>query len=162
MRLRRIVSVCACVPVLSLAGIGPMAAQTQWNEIALKPGTYREYAVPHRSDTVDIPVKANGGEIEYMVKMREGQSLVYSWRVVDIAEPGKLTSEFHGHTEQPQGAPGTLIFYRKAMGGSENGALTAPFEGHHGWYLKNDTDKPVTVRLNLSGFYEIVPGQIPN
>lgn len=165
MKLRGFVTGNAVALLLPLAaGLWPSpgAAQTQWNEITPTPGTYRQYPAPHRTVTVDIPVKANGGEIEYMVKMTPGQSLVYSWRGVEIDEPGKLTSEFHGHTEQPRGTPGTLVFYRKAMGASENGTLVAPFGGHHGWYLKNDTGKPVTIRLTLSGFYEIVPGQIPN
>lgn len=144
------------------AAPNPVAAQAEWNEIPLMPGTYREYAATHRSDTVDIPVRPNGGEIEYMLNMKMGDSIVYSWRAVDIADPQKLTSEFHGHTERVGNAPGTLIFYRKATGGSEGGSLVAPFDGIHGWYLKNDTDRPVVVRLSVAGFYQPIPGQVPN
>ena len=68
--------------------------------------------------------------------------MVYSWRAVEIARPERLTSEFHGHTDRAPGTTGTLIFYRKATGGTENGSLVAPFDGIHGWYLKNDTDRP--------------------
>jgi hypothetical protein len=135
-------------------------AAQQWNEIPLAPGLYRESTVEHRSDTVDIPVKPNGGEIEYMLAVKKGDTVVYSWRALDIAEPGKLTSEFQGHTSPPPNMPGTLIFYRKATGASEAGAMTAAFDGNHGWYLKNDTDKPVVVRLTVSGFYQVIPGQI--
>jgi hypothetical protein len=31
--------------------------------------------------------------------------------------------------------------------------LTAPFDGVHGWYLQNQSDHPVVVRLQLAGFY---------
>ena len=131
-----------------------------WNEIPLGAGTYRQYQNNHQTDTIDIPVKPNGGEIEYMLKMKQGESVVYSWRAVDMANPEKLTSEFHGHTERAGTAPGTLIFYRKAMDGSESGSLVAPFEGIHGWYLKNDTERPIVVRLTVAGFYELIPNQI--
>ena len=141
---------------------GAAVAQPEWKEVPLKEGTYRQYQAPHRSDTVDIPVRPNGGEIEYMVQMRQGASLVYSWRAVDIANPERLTSEFHGHTDRAPGTTGTLIFYRKGTGATENGSLIAPFDGTHGWYLKNDTDRPVVVRLVLSGFYEVIPNQLPN
>jgi hypothetical protein len=148
----------ACVLLADSAA----TAQPEWKEIPLKDGTYRQYQATHRTDTVDIPVRANGGEIEYMVKMRQGESIVYSWRAVEIAAPDRLTSEFHGHTDRAPGTTGTLVFYRKATGGTENGSLVAPFDGTHGWYLKNDTDRPVVVRLTLSGFYEVIPNQLPN
>ena len=158
--------------IISLAVVGPVAGalladipafgQAEWKEVPLKDGTYRQYQTAHRTDTVDIPVRPNGGEIEYMVKMRQGDSMVYSWRAVDIANPAQLASEFHGHTDRPPGTTGTLIFYRKATGGTENGSLIAPFDGIHGWYLKNDTNRPVVVRLTLAGFYEVIPNQLPN
>jgi len=166
MLLTRQRSLLAVAAVGALAGLlladGRAAGQPEWKEVPLKEGTYRQYQATHRSDTVDIPVRPNGGEIEYMVKMRQGDSLVYSWRAVEIAAPNRLTSEFHGHTDRAPGTTGTLIFYRKASGGSENGSLVAPFDGIHGWYLKNDTDRPVVVRLTLAGFYEVIPGQVPN
>lgn len=145
--------------VLILCPAVGYAAQ-QWNEIPLDPALYRLSPAEHRTDTVDIPVKANGGEIEYMLAMKKGDSVVYSWRAVDIADATKLTSEFHGHTEPPANTPGTLIFYRKATGASENGTMTAAFDGNHGWYLKNDTNRPVTVRLTVAGFYQVIPNQI--
>jgi len=120
----------------SVAGVllfdGPAIAQPEWKEVPLKDGTYRQYQATHRTDTVDI------------------------------AAPNRLTSEFHGHTDRAPGTTGTLIFYRKGAGGTENGSLIAPFDGIHGWYLKNDTDRPVVVRLTLAGFYEVIPNQLPN
>ena len=149
----------------SLAGLlfahDAAVGQPEWKEVPLKDGTYRQYQTAHRTDTVNIPVRPNGGEIEYMVRMKQGESLVYSWRT-EIANPGQLTSEFHGHTDRPPGTTGTLIFYRKGTGATENGSMIAPFDGIHGWYLKNDSDRPITVRLTLAGFYEVIPNQLPN
>jgi len=162
----RIWTIAALAAVSSGSGLlladGAAFGQAEWKEVPLKDGTYRQYQTAHRTDTVDIPVRPNGGEIEYMVKMRQGESMVYSWRAVEIANPQRLTSEFHGHTDRPPGTTGTLIFYRKASGATENGTLIAPFDGIHGWYLKNDTDRPVVVRLTLAGFYEVIPNQLPN
>ena len=135
----------------------PPAQPPAWNEVPPPAGSFREQQATYRTDTVDVPVKPSGGSIEYMVRMKEGAAAVYSWRVLDIADPAKLTSEFHGHTDRAPGTTGTLVFYRKATGGTESGSLVAPFDGTHGWYFKNDTDRPVTVRITLAGFYEVIP-----
>jgi hypothetical protein len=49
------------------------------------------------------------------------------------------------------------MFYRKATGATERGVLTAPFKGIHGWYLRNDSDDRIVVRLKVAGFYELMP-----
>jgi hypothetical protein len=132
-----------------------------WKEGPVQPGTYRHHHGTVATHTVDIPVKPNGGEIEYMVRMKHDDTIVYSWRALEIQDAGKLSSEFHGHTDRAPGTTGTLLFYRKATGASENGSLVAPFDGIHGWYLKNASDRPVTVRLTITGFYEVIPDQLP-
>lgn len=139
----------------------PPAQPPAWREVPVAPGAFRDQEGTYRSESVDVPVTAGGGSIEYMVRMRADAAMVYSWRVVEIADPAKLTSEFDGHTDRAPGTTGSLVFYRKATGGRENGTLVAPFEGIHGWYFKNDTDLPVVVRVTLAGFYEVIPGQIP-
>jgi hypothetical protein len=35
--------------------------------------------------------------------------------------------------------------------------IVAPFEGVFGWYLQNQSEKPVVVHLKISGFYDLVP-----
>jgi hypothetical protein len=50
---------------------------------------------------------------------------------------------------------GDLMFYRKAFGTTERGVLVAPFSGIHGWYLRNDGEEPIVVRLKVAGFYEL-------
>jgi hypothetical protein len=50
-----------------------------------------------------------------------------------------------------------VVEYRQATGTSSNGTLVAPIPGVHGWYLQNQSAKPVVVRLRLAGFYELVP-----
>lgn len=138
------------------------AAASPWNEVAppqgATPGS-RFYPAGYRTDVVDIPIPGNDGDLEYKIKMKEGDTVVYSWEVRGITNPELFYSEFHGHTEPPPGQKGDVTFYRKSTGLNEHGTLISPFQGIHGWYLQNQSTDPVTVRLRLAGFYEIVPGQ---
>ena len=156
MRVQKLFVALAALWAASVFGQQPAptpAPPTDWIEVALPDGVFREHAGEYRTDTIDIPIKA-GGELEYKLDMREGDSIVYRWNAVAISDPQLLYSEFHGHTERVGGAPGTLMFYRKANGSEERGALVAPFTGIHGWYLKNDSDAPIVVRLHVAGFYQ--------
>lgn len=127
--------------------------------------TARSYGQAYRSDIVEIPLAASGDpergdEIEYKVRMKKGSTYIYSWDVPGIADPEEFYSEFHGHTVE-DGKAMTVAEYRKSTGTSDHGSLVAPFSGVHGWYLQNQSLKPVTVRLRLAGFYEIIPAGEP-
>ena len=45
------------------------------------------------------------------------------------------------------------LSYRLGLGNTAQGTLAAPFDGVHGWYLQNQSTRPVVVRLQLAGFY---------
>jgi len=137
-----------------LALIGIAAGQVQWNELPLPDGVFHESAADYRTDIIDIPLEPFG-ELEYKLALSRGDSIVYRWHAVDLENPENLYAEFHGHTE-PVGGVGDLMYYRKATGGTEHGALVAPFSGIHGWYLRNDGDQPIVVRLEVAGFYELL------
>ncbi|HJR69132.1 MAG TPA: hypothetical protein VKA43_03755 [Gammaproteobacteria bacterium] len=141
----------AVIGGLALAGVA--SSQVQWNERPLADGVFREYAADYRTDVIDIPLAA-GEELEYKLGLNEGDSIVYQWDAVDLEDPEVLWSEFHGHTP-PVNNVGDLMFYRKAYGATERGVLVAPFSGIHGWYLRNDGDKALVVRLKVAGFYEL-------
>jgi hypothetical protein len=135
---------------------------TQWNEIPAPTGKEalsRTYAVGHRTDVIDVPIQVSG-ELEYMVRMKAGETVVYSWEVLNIRDPKSFHTEFHGHTEMEPGRPGDLMFYEKATGSKASGSLIAPWHGIHGWFWQNKSESPVVVRLNLAGFYELIPGQV--
>jgi hypothetical protein len=147
-----------------LVGLDQLAAATEWRELEMPEGgvdIVRFYETPFRTDTIDIPLPGNDGDLEYKLRMREGDSMVYSWRVLEISDPEWFYSEFHGHTEPTPGGVGDVMFYRRETGSTENGSFVAPFEGIHGWYLQNQSENPVVVRLELAGFYELIPDQIP-
>jgi hypothetical protein len=137
-----------------LALVGVASSQVEWNELPLPDGVFHERSTDYRTDVIDIPLEGLG-ELEYKLGLKEGDSIVYQWDV-DLKEPDTLYSEFHGHTEPVNGV-GDLMYYRKATGASERGALVAPFTGIHGWYLRNDGEDPIVVRLKVAGFYELLP-----
>ncbi len=120
----------------------------------------RIYASAWRSDVIDIPIdtyeSGKVSELEYKVRLRKGATLIYSWEAIGRTDPEELYTEFHGHTIAA-GKPMTVAYYRKAMGVRDNGALTAPFDGVHGWFFQNQAVVPIRVRLRLSGFYDLVP-----
>jgi hypothetical protein len=119
-----------------------------------------EYPQAFRTDTIDIPLKAAeqaGSELEYKVQMKAGQTLVYSWSV--DAPPEEFYTDFH--SEMRPAPKETVISHKQAVGVSANGSLVAPFQGIHGWYFQNQSLKPVTVHLKLSGFYDLLPGGMP-
>jgi hypothetical protein len=78
---------------------------------------------------------------------------VYSINYGDLADPAVIVSEFHGHTEKGSDGNGDLMFYSKTGGANENGVFSAPWDGIHGWYLDNKSDKDVVVKLDVAGFY---------
>jgi hypothetical protein len=138
-----------------LALASAASSQVEWNELPLADGVFREYTTDYRTDVIDIPLDPLE-ELEYKLGLNEGDSIVYQWDAVDLRDPEKLYAEFHGHTP-PVDNVGDLMFYRKASGATERGTLVAPFTGIHGWYLRNDTESRIVVRLKVAGFYELLP-----
>ena len=137
-----------------IALVGVASSQVEWNEMPLADGVFREYSADYRTDVIDIPLEPLE-ELEYKLGLNEGDSIVYQWDAVDLKDPEMLYAEFHGHTP-PVNNVGDLMFYRKATGGTERGTLVAPFTGIHGWYLRNDAEAPIVVRLKVAGFYELL------
>lgn len=114
----------------------------------------RFYPVEFRADSVEIPLAAageDGSDLEWKVRMRTGETLLYSWTTIASAE--EFYVDFHGQTDpQPEVR---VLTYKKGWGNADNGAMRAQFDGIHGWYLQNNSEHPVVVRLRLSGFYEM-------
>jgi len=127
----------------------------------------REYPSGFRSDTIEIPLNPDGSrlggdQLEYKVRMRKDATLIYEWSVADIPISTEFYFDFHGHTLS-DGKEMTVATYRKDTGTSANGALTAPFDGVHGWYFQNQSLNNVVVHVRISGFYELVaPGETGN
>jgi len=124
-----------------------------WREYPLRDGVIAIRPAKWRTDTVDVTVPAGKG-LEYKLTMKKDETLVYNISYGTLADPAQMISEFHGHTPQVDGV-GDLMFYSKSGGSPQSGSFTAPWDGIHGWYLKNDSSRDVVVKLELAGFYEL-------
>jgi hypothetical protein len=92
-------------------------------------------AAPFRSDTMTLTLQG-------------GDTFVFSW----TTDGGPVNFDMHG--ERPNAGDESTSFWKDKQQGSANGSFTAPFAGAHGWYWSNRSDKPVTVTVKTSGFYE--------
>ena len=116
---------------------------------------HHSYGTAFRTDEIDIPLGSGdgpNGELEWKVKMKPGATLVYSWSVSGITNPEEFYYDLHS---QSLPTPKVQVVSHEARTGlSGHGALVAPFEGIHGWYLQNQSAGPAVVHIKLAGFYE--------
>ena len=124
-----------------------------WREYPLREGVVSIQPAKWRTDVIDVPVPAGEG-LECKLGMKKGEGVVYAISYEGLEHPGMLAVEFHGHTEQVDGV-GDLMYYSKTGGTPERGTFVAPWDGIHGWYLKNDSGKDIVAKLELAGFYEL-------
>jgi hypothetical protein len=126
----------------------------EWVDVPLSENVYYDEVREVQSNIVEIPVPANS-DLEYMLTMKQGNSVSYRWQASDLSDPELLLAEFHGHTIRESDAPGEVMFYKQGRGENSEGYLVAPFDGEHGWFLANETDQDINVSLTLTGFYQI-------
>ncbi len=129
------------------------AAVNGWREYPLRDGVISIQPAKWRTDKILVPVRAGQG-LEYKLTMKKGEGLVYNISYGALSDPKLMVVEFHGHTKQVDGV-GDLMFYSKTGGSPESGVFTAPWDGIHGWYLKNNSPKDVVAILELAGFYAL-------
>lgn len=106
---------------------------------------------PEREDTIEVIVLAEKG-IEYKFKSLKYGSIKYEWST----DQGIVYIDFHGEVKQEN--PPKNVFYESytlAYSNNMAGTLTAPFEGKHGWYFRNDTKADIVITLRLNGEYEL-------
>ena len=104
-----------------------------------------------REDTIEVVVPAEKG-IEYKFKSLKYGSTKYEW----ATDKGIVYIDFHGEVKQEN--PPKNVFYESytlAYSNNMAGTLTAPFEGKHGWYFRNETDDDIIVTIRLNGHYEL-------
>ncbi|HVL49555.1 MAG TPA: hypothetical protein VM889_13445 [Candidatus Thermoplasmatota archaeon] len=100
----------------------------------------------HREETRTFDL-APGKSLEFKLRLAKGAKLDYQWTATRA-----VAYDFHGDTG---GATGYRS-HDKGTAATDQGAWTAPFEGRHGWWWKNDNRVPVTVTLVIEGAYEVI------
>ena len=106
-------------------------------------------ATAMRADDMTLVVKPHTG-VEVKAQMKTGDHLIFRW---ESTAPVKM--DMHG--EKPNAADGEFTRYwmESDMTGGQ-GAFTAPFDGRHGWYFRNRSEKDVTITVHTAGFYELL------
>ncbi len=113
--------------------------------------------------TADIPLGPAGWDedrLEYKVYMQPGQGALYSWEALGpegVPADVAVEYDFHGHDVVEEGEEETVIQYSAAEALVDAGSFTAPMEGIHGWYFRNHSDDPVTIRLVVEGYFDVIP-----
>ena len=101
-----------------------------------------EWKVDRREFTI-----APGTGIEFKYELDRGSTFVYSWKATNFVD-------YDFHTE-PEGKPREASeSFDKGEAAQRRGAYTAPYDGIHGWWFENKTNRDVTVTLQTAGFYE--------
>ncbi len=91
-------------------------------------------------------------QTEIKTVLTSGKVILYSW-AVDGGE--KVYVDFHGHDESF--GPDFFVRYEELQEGTgSTGSLTAPFDGEHGWFWLNINESPISITLEVTGFYDDV------
>lgn len=105
-----------------------------------------------RMDTINVVVLPGKG-IEYKFRALKYAGIKYEWSTSD----DKIVYiDFHGEVYQEN--PPENVFYESytlAYSNNMAGTFTAPFEGKHGWYFRNENKDTVNVTLCLKGQYKL-------
>lgn len=89
-------------------------------------------------------------QTEIKTVLDEGKVIIYSW---EVAGDQDVYFDFHGHEESF--GPEFFVRYKERQEGlnKSSGSLTAPFYGEHGWLFFNINEEPITITLNVTGYY---------
>ena len=100
----------------------------------------------YRVDSRDFKIPPMTG-MEFKYELDKGATMIYEWK-------SSFFVDFDFHTE-PEGAPkGTSDSFEKGTSAQSRGGYTAPYDGIHGWYWENKTDREITLTLTASGFFQ--------
>ncbi len=128
------------------SGLGEKLGLTVFNEqgkvTKVKP------SMAGQQDSVILNIPAGKG-IEYKLSMKKFTKATYEW----VTDGGSLYVDLHG---EPKGdKTGYFESYTIATSNEMKGSFIAPFEGSHGWYWKNKSDKDIQIQLIFNGEYAI-------
>lgn len=119
------------------AGAAPLAEWAHGHDERYASGRYQVQLGPYE-------------ETEYKATLARGEPLLYRW---SVREGSAVHYEFHGEPTEGQWPKDYYESYALGEGGGGQGSMVAPFTGHHGWYWVNLSDQPVTIEVELVGYY---------
>ena len=99
-----------------------------------------------RVDSITIQLKPSEGA-EVKVTMQKGQIVEYQW----FTDGGLVNYDNHGDSPNIK----YHEYGKGKMVAKHTGSITAAFDGKHGWFWRNRTEKPVVLSLKTKGEYSI-------
>jgi hypothetical protein len=99
----------------------------------------------YRTDSREFTI-APGTGMEFKYDLDKGDTIIYEWKADNFVD-------FDFHTEKAGAPRGTSDSFEKGEGVQKRGGYTAPYDGIHGWYWNNPSDKPVKLTLRAAGFF---------
>lgn len=110
------------------------------------PATSLESKGGTKIDKASLTLEPNQGA-EIKAVMKKGAKVQYKW----ITDGGRANFDMHADSKKQN-----IKYYNYEKGSeqSKQGTLVAAFDGHHGWFWRNRTAKPLTVSLEISGDFE--------
>ncbi|MBT9567424.1 MAG: hypothetical protein IV085_03915 [Thiobacillus sp.] len=134
------------VPVLASPAVSASPASENAPPARARLETVTTSDVPFRSDEMSLTLQPNEGK-EIKALMRKGEQFVFRWK----ATGGKVNFDMHG--ERVNAGADFTSYWKDTQQSAAQGVFIAPFEGTHGWFWRNRGNQPVTVTVNVSGFY---------
>lgn len=112
------------------------------------PNVFQQKDGPASQDSLEIVLQPLE-ETEIKLLLATNQMVDFGWSI----DQGQIYVDFHGH--EPDAGEDFWVRYREHQEGSEGyGSLVAPFNGEHGWYFLNYNEYPVTISMEISGYYD--------
>ncbi|MFT3907464.1 MAG: hypothetical protein QM718_14300 [Steroidobacteraceae bacterium] len=109
------------------------------------------HAHPDAWQNAHFEVQLKGDEeLEYKAVVKRGEPLFYRWRV---KQGSQVYFEFHGEPTAGKWPAEYYESYEKGESTGGQGSMVAPFTGNHGWYWLNLSATPVTIEVDLVGYY---------
>lgn len=127
-------------------GIGKQLGLTVFSEVKTESINNEPTNIGLTTQTIEVIVPAGRG-VEYKFIMEQFKKLEYEW----TSKSTPLYFDLHGEPKDDD--TGYFESYAIATLTEMKGSFTTPFAGSHGWYWKNTTDAPITVKLIVKGEY---------
>lgn len=131
-------------PAATAGGINGAADATAASGAA---GVVRSSAA-WRADEMSVTL-APGESAEVKALVRKGEQFVFNWST----NGAPVKSDMHGEPENAKPNEFTT-YWKEPQQTRGQGSFTAGFDGIHGWYWRNKGNKPVTIKVEVSGFHE--------
>ena len=119
-------------------------------------GRNRDQPAAFRTETFDIVIE-NLGQVEHTVWLNRDQGIVYNWEVLGETSNGGLYFDHHGHPgkeNRDQFPYGYFETFATGTAAQGHGIVNPGIDGYHGWFFINLEDRPVTVRVTMSGYWD--------